>query len=748
MTSHRSKVRRRERSTPLPQAADRLSRLFQTALAHHQRKDLSRAEAGYRDIIALDASQAMVWSNLAAILHETERCAEAIVACGEALRLVPHHLNAQLNLATAQQKLGDFAAAADTFETILVRHPQRADLRKALAVALENCGRGAEAVAIYATLLAATPTDAALWTAKAQVLKHLGRMDEAIACFAEIVRLQPDDAAALSSLGILKAMHSIDNNLQVAAELCVKAALLAPDSASIVNNLGVVLQIRGDTDDALLVLRELVAQQPTFAPAYANIGSIHSSRGRYDEAEVAFTEALRLDPNAQEARIELTKVRRHLCDWTSADDDARTIRRLVGQGTNFMIVLMAVSASADEQLAYARTAMARYKLGRKREPTPVHDRRLRIGYLSADFRDHPVGRLMPEVVARHDRTRFEVFGYSLGAWEMGPLRDRFAVALDAFIDLDKVSDADAATRILSDGIDILVDLTGPTAGSRFDILAQRPAPVQVSFLGLPGTAGSDAYDYLVADRFLVPPGAERFYHEEVVRLPHCYQPSDPARRPRDPLPTRAQCGLPEIGFVFCSFNSPVKITPDVFDVWMRLLHAVEGSVLWLYCKAERTKGNLLARAAERGIAAERIVFAHALPFDLYLARMTCADLFLDTFPYAAGATCNDALWVGLPVLTCVGETYVSRMAGSMLTTLGLDELVTTTLDDYERTALRLAREPDAMIELRDKLAAARASSPLFDMNAFTMSLEKAYELMLASATEGASPVAFDVEEMP
>ena len=572
-------------------------------------------------------------------------------------------------------------------------------------------------------------------------------MAEAIAAFAEIERLQPDDAAALSSLGILKAMHSIDNNLDIAAELCVRAALLRPDSAPIINNLGVVLNIRGDSESALLVLRELVAQQPDFAPAHSNIGSILSSRMRYDEAQDAFEQALRLNASLQEAQIELTKVRRQLCDWTTAEADARTIRQLVGQGENFMIVLMAVSASAEEQLIYARAAMAKYSgRGAARRPAPLDGRRLKIGYISADFRDHPVGRLMPDVIALHDRARFEVIGYSLGAGDMTPLRARFAQAFDSFIDLDRVSDADAVTRIVSDGIDILVDLTGPTAGSRFDILAERPAPVQVSFLGLPGTGGTDAIDYIVADRFLVPPGAERFYSETVVRLPHCYQPSDTARAPLAPLPTRAQCGLPETGFVFCSFNSPVKMTPEVFGVWMRLLHAVEGSVLWLYCNAERTKGNLLARAAELGIGAERIIFVGALPFDLYLARMTCADLFLDTFPYAAGATCNDALWIGLPVVTCVGETYVSRMAGSLLTTLGLDELVTTSLDAYERTALRLACDANELRVLREKLAAAQASSPLFDMKAFTISLETAYGRMIASVLAGGAPTTIDIDK--
>ena len=627
----------------------------------------------------------------------------------------------------------------------MARHPQREDLRWNLATTMERCGRRTEAVLIYEALIAAAPADPALWTAKAEALRHLGRMDEAIATFAEVVRLCPGDAAALSSLGILKAMHSIDNDLDVAAALCIEAALLAPGSAPIVNNLGVVLNMRGEAENALLLLRELVAQQPDFAPAFSNIGSILSSRSRYDEAAEGLREALRIDPDLKEAQIELTKVRRHLCDWTEGEADARTIRQLVGQGVNFMIVLMAVSASGEEQLAYARTAMAKYnRRGPIRQAAPIEGRRIRIGYVSADLRDHPVGRLMPDVIAWHDRTRFEVVGYSLGAGDMTPLFARFAQAFDRFIDLDRVSDADAVMRIIGDDIDILVDLTGPTAGSRFDILAERPAPVQVSFLGLPGTAGTDAFDYIVADRFLVPPGAERFYSEKVVRLPHCYQPSDTARATLSLLPTRARCGLPETGFVFCSFNSPVKLNPEMFDIWMRLLHAVAGSVLWLYCKADRTKANLLARAAERGIAAERIVFAGALPFDLYLSRMTCADLFLDTFPYAAGATCNDALWVGLPVLTCVGETYVSRMAGSLLSTLGLDELVTNSLDDYERTALWLATDAGALDAVRVKLVAGRAASPLFDMERFTRHLESAYAGMMETAAGGAAPISFDV----
>ncbi len=746
MASSKSRQGRRSPVVIAPRQDNALSSLFQAALAHHQRSEYASAETGYRTLLALDPSQAMAWSNLAAILHETGRSVEAVEACGKALRLAPHHLNAQLNLATAQQRLEDFAGAARTFEAILKRHPQRSDLRASLAFALERCGREAEAIAIYDRLIAATPDDVKLWSAKAELLQRLRRMGEAIDAFAEVVRLSPEDPSALSSLGILKALHSIDNDLDEAAALCVKAALLAPASGPIVNNVGVVLNMRGDWENALAVLRELTVQQPGFAPAYSNIGSILSSRSRYDEAQDAFDEALRRDPSLKEAKIELTKVRRHLCDWTTGAADAQTIRTMACDGTNFMIVLMAVSASGDEQLAYARSAMAKYDSRKPVRALALVEgrRRLRIGYISADFRDHPIGHLMPDVIRLHDRAGFEIFGYSLGPAEMTPLRARYAEAFDCFIDLDKVSDADAARRIVLDQIDILVDLTGPTAGSRFDILAERPAPVQVSFLGLPGTSGTDAFDYIVADRFLVPDGAERFYSEKVVRMPHSYQPGDNARTTLVPAPTRAECGLPETGFVFCSFNSPVKITPEVFDTWMRLLWAVDGSVLWLYCKAERAKANLLARAAERGIAPERIVFAAALPFELYLTRMACADLFLDTHPYAAGATCNDALWVGLPVVTCIGETYVSRMAGSLLSTLGLDELVTTSLDDYERTALRLSTEPGAIDTVRSKLAAARMASPLFDMQRFTANLESAYAGMIEAAAAGIGPVSFDV----
>lgn len=728
-------------------AGEREATAFQRALERHHAGDRTSAETLYRQILTRDPAQAMVWSNLAAILTDAGRFEEAIAACEEALAREPDHLNAMINLAGARQNTGDFAAATEIYTRLLTRHPQRFDIRMSLSHALERLGRFDDAIAVYDAMIAMDPRNVEALKSRAEILRKIGRDRDAIEAFADVVRVEPDEASALSNLGVLRAMYSRDNDLDAAAELCMKAALLAPTSAPIINNLGIVLGLRGDYDNALLLLRQLIAEHPTFAAAHSNLGSVLGTLCKYEDASAAFRQALTLDPTMREPKVELTKTRRYLCDWSSYADDRATIRSLADQAANFLIVLMASSTSAQEQLNYSITAMTRLNAAtrpRRSAATDVGRRRLRVGYMSADYKNHPVGRLVPDLIARHDRTRFEVFGYSLGASDPVPLRLRLMRSFDHFIDLHRLSDADAAKRMEMDGIDILIDLTGPTAGGRIGILALRPAPIQISFLGLPGTSGAEAIDYIVADRTLIPPTLDRFYSERVVRLPHCYQPSDGERRLLSPLPSRSDCGLPEEGFVFCSFNSPVKITPEVFAVWLRLLHAVPGSLLWIYATLDATKANLRARAREFGIAEERIVFAGNIPYEMYLTRMTCADLFLDTHPYGAGATANDALWAGLPIVTCIGETYVSRMSASLLTTMGLEELIHDTIESYEACALRLARDPQALRALREKLSTAKAGSPLFDMARFTHDLEAAYIDMAERSARGEQPRSFDV----
>ena len=353
---------------------------------------------------------------------------------------------------------------------------------------------------------------------------------------------------------------------------------------------------------------------------------------------------------------------------------------------------------------------------------------MRIGYLSSDFHDHATAYLIAELIERHDRDRFEIHGYSYGADPGGDMRARLVSAFDRFSDIDALSHRDAAARIRADDIDILVDLKGHTYRARPKILAFRPAPVQVNYLGFPGTMGAPFIDYIVADNFIVPRDRQMLFAEKLAYLPDCYQPND-TRREIAAAPSRAECGLPAQGFVFCGFNNSFKITPAFFAIWMRLLQQVPGSVLWLLESNALVRRNLSAAAFAADVDPARLVFAPILKHRDHLARHRHADLFLDTLPCNAHTTASDALWAGLPVLTCAGETFAGRVAGSIVRAVGLAELVASSPRDYEALALALARDPARLDDIRSRLDAGRASLPLFDMAKHTRDLEALYTRM-------------------
>lgn len=574
-----------------------------------------------------------------------------------------------------------------------------------------------------------------------------GRSEDAIEHYRDVLALDPGRADALTNLSTILAARG---HVAEAAELAQRARALVPDNAEIANNCAVVLHQGGRTAEAADGYREALAIDPSHAGAWANLGVALQELFRFDDAAQAFEQALALQPGFGAAKVEAIKIRRHICDWTRFEADRAELLALVGQSVDavFTLLLMAFPSTAAEQLACARQHMARLvaePVGVDGRVRPPPGRRLRVGYLSHDYREHPVGRLLPELLAQHDRGAVEVFGYALGLDDPGRVRARIRRGCEHFVDLHGLSDGDAATRIVADGIDVLVDLTGPTSGARLGILARRPAPVQVSFLGWPGTTGADFIDYVVGDAFLIPADHAGFYSEQIVQLPRCYQPSDPYRAAALPVLTRAACGLPDGAFVFCSFNNTSKLTPDVFDLWLSLLAEVDGSVLWLYGKTPRAVANLLAWAEARGIGAERIVFAPVSTMDTYLARLRLADLFLDSFPYNAGATCNDALWMGLPVVTMAGDTYVSRMAGSLLRAAGLPELITGSPEAYRALAFRLATEPDLLGAVRRRLAE-RDASPLFDMPGFAATWERALAHMNALDRAGLAPAGFAIPD--
>jgi len=659
--------------------------------------------------------------------HGRGRLREAAILYRKAVQARPDLADAHYNLAIAVKALGRLEEAAAAYGCALALRPEWPEALGNLANVLNDLGRRDEAAAAWDRALALRPDWPEGQCSRGALLLGLGRPAEAAAACRRALALRPDFAAAHCNLA-----HAL-RDVGAAAEAIRaygKAVDLDPTLADAHAALGHLLLGLGKWEEALAAYRRAAALRPRHAPVHANVGNALRELGRVEAAIAAYRQAVTLDADFAEAFAQLVQLRRHACDWGGLAADEARLLDLARRGRIPVTVfpLLAGPASAADQLHAARRWAAALPSAPAPEPRPAAGR-IRLGYLSSDFRDHPVATLVAELFERHDRAGFEVFGYSIGPDDGSPLRRRLEAAFDRFADLEALSDGDAADRIGADGVDILVDLNGYTRLARTGILARRPAPVQVEWLGYPGTMGADFIDWAIVDPVVAPAGDEAFFSERLVRLPHSYQPTDTTRRLAE-SPPRALAGLPEAGFVFCCFNTAYKLGPALFDIWMRLLAAVPGSVLWLLEGAAPMPANLKREAAARGVDPQRLVFAPRLPAADHLARHRCADLFLDTLPYNAHTTASDALWAGLPVLTCKGPTFAGRVAASLLEAAGLPDLVTQSLAAYESLALSLAQQPDLLAELRRRLEENRAAAPLFDTARFARDIEAAYRSMV------------------
>lgn len=481
-----------------------------------------------------------------------------------------------------------------------------------------------------------------------------------------------------------------------------------------------------------------------------NLGITFQELGRKTEAIGCFERILRLKPDQTAVRSLKLLLLAQICDWDGLRAEAGHLATLGIEGRAASPFTMLTLEDNPERHAIRsrRYSAERFLL----QPFPPLQRpaaepeKLRIGYFSAEVRNHPVARLMARVFELHDRSRFAVHLYSYGPRADDETRARIAGGVDLFRDVENLSEQQMAELARRDGIDIAIDLTGHTSYARTGLFACRPAPVQISYLGYPGTIGAPFIDYVVADRTLIPEDQARFYTEAPIYLPHCYQAQDDRAEIADP-PSRSELGLPEQGFVFCAINNGYKMRPELFDIWMRLLDRVEGSALWLLKSNPWAEENLRKEAIARGVDPNRIVFADFKPYADYIGQFRRADLFLDSFVYNAGATASNALWAGLPVLTRMGQGYPARMAGSLLAAIGLPELVTTSDADYERLALELATDPARLAMIRDKLAANRTATPLFDSPLFTRHLEEGYRLAYRRWLAGEAPSPIDVPDL-
>ncbi|NYZ12162.1 tetratricopeptide repeat protein [Azospirillum sp. RWY-5-1] len=631
--------------------------------------------------------------------------------------------------------------------------PEEAVARSNRAEGLRRAGRLEEAEAEHRAALRWLPRFGGIHFNLGVLLHGCGRLAEAAACYVEAARLMPSFAAANANAGaVLKDLGRLAE-----AERALRAAVRTdPALLAARLNLGAVLRDGGRLREATAAFRTAIALAPGVAESHANLALALKESGDAPGSIPAFERALVLGlPDAGGVLAQLVQQRRHLARWDGLAERSAALRDLVRRGASQQVqpwIFLSEGAGPAQERACAERYSAWRTRSASRAPalqegrrTLAADGRLRVGYLSADYHEHATAVLIAELIERHDRGRVHVTGISYGPDDGGPMRRRLAAGFDRFMDVAALSHADAARRIAADGIDVLVDLKGHTQGARLEIMALRPAPVQAQWLGYPGTMGAPFIDYVIADPVVAPFDQQPHYCERIVHLPRVYQPNDRRRAIAD-RPTRADCGLPADGFVAACFNTAYKITPDLFAVWMRLLHAIPGSVLWLLESHPEAAANLRREAAARGVDPARLVFAPKAPLPEHLGRHGLADLFLDTLPYNAHTTASDALWAGLPLLTVRGEGFAARVAASLLDAAGLPELVCGSLAEYEAAALRLARSPDKVAALKARLAAGRSSSALFDTDRFARALERAFETMWTIHASGQPPRGFAVPD--
>jgi protein O-GlcNAc transferase len=703
--------------------------------------------------------------NLGLVLTSLQRHGDAIESYRHALRIKPDFAEAHSALGNALCTVGLRDAAVDSYRRFLEIKPDAAEGYKNLGNVLAAIDRAEEASACYRRALSIAPDDAEALDGLGRELMRLKRPGEAVDCCRRAVALMPNSPVFNNNLG--NVLNELKRHEE--AERCYRRTLeLVPDSAEVLNNLGIVLTDLHRFDEAIRLLRRALQIKADYAEAYSNLGNVFNMQRSYEEAIACYRRALQLQPNSADAQknlgtalkklgrldeaadcyrralqldpdngstlIELAATERQICDWRSVAAHEAQILDHVRRGDAAIepFRFLSFSHTSADQLRCARNYWAASGHAAY-DPyiAPKHDRntKTRIAYLSSDFRDHPTSYLLVELLERHDRSKFEIIGISFGPDDESAIRRRVIDAVDRFVDIRESTDAAAARQIAEMSVDIAVDVNGLTAFNRCAVLARRPAPIAVNYLAYPGTMGAKFIDYIIVDRFIVPPEQQPFFSERLVHLPDCYQPND-SKRPIDArTPSRAACGLPEHSFVFACFNNSYKITPQLFDIWCRLLNAVPESVLWLLQDNASAVINLRQEAQARGVSPDRLVFAPRIALAEHLARHRLADLFLDTLPINAHTTASDALWAGLPVITCAGATFASRVAGSLLHAVGLPELVTHDLADYERLALELAAKPTLLAGVRTTLSRNLSTSPLFDSERYRKNIEAAYLIM-------------------
>lgn len=721
--------------------------MLKRAMALQRANNLVDAENLYRQVLCQSAHHFDALYCLGMIKSQTGQHAAAIEFMEAAVKSNPDSAIAILGLGNACFAMGKLELALNNFDRALALHPRFPEALYSRANVLMALGRIIEAAESYARALAVAPDWPEALTNYGNALHELGRYAEALKSYDRAIVHMPSVAMLHSNrANVLRDMRRWAEALTSAD----RALAIEPRYVDALINRGNILQDLERYEDALAAFDLALSLAPDHLAALNNRANVLRDLHRHEQAAKTVTRLLELAPDWDYARGLLLQSLRYSCDWNDYERIVTRIEKDVraGKKAEFPFAFLAVSDSAADQLRCAQSYVAD-----KYPPSTAHlwtgqryrHDKIRVAYLSADFREHATSYLMAGLFERHDRNRFETLAFSFRPEEHSMTGRRVKAAFDRFVDVSRVKDHDIAAQMRDLEVDIAVDLMGFTVDSRTAIFANRPAPIQINYLGFPGTMGAGYMDYIIADRFIIPEDLQALYAEKVVYLPDCFQANDDQRRISETTPSRAEAGLPDAGLVFCSFNNVNKLSPTIFDVWMRLLQAVPQSVLWLATDNVPAQKNLRTVAVRLGVDPGRLIFAPRLPYADHLARCQLADLFLDTLPFNAGTTASDALWAGVPVLTCAGEAFASRMAGSLLQAVGLPELITHNLQEYEALAYKLASTRSMLTGIRARLAQGRATGPLFDTDRFRHHIEAAYVNMWERYQRGDKPESFAIE---
>jgi protein O-GlcNAc transferase len=723
--------------------------------ALHLQGHLDEAIEAYNKVLLINPEMTDTIINLGQAFYSKGAIDKAVACCRRVNFKNPDNLDANLLLASAYLGQEKAELAKSHLRKVLAKEPNNVDALFKFALAEEKLDRLENALAGYQRIIELNPNLPEVFINIGRLYKTRHELNKAMECYQTALILNPAIAELQNNVGTIQLQLGEYSEAQKSFR---KALEISPNYVSALHNLGNTFQKMGLLEEAIDCYRKTLIIEPDFIPAHYHLGLIYQTQKEHEQAIDCFRKALFLNPDYTNATCYLYHQLQYLCDWKELDDlgariDSATLDSLKNSRKPNEVPFLSISRRIDPAMDYEIAKAWSAEIDHRAANAPgslsagvkfthscrASKKKIIVGYLSNNFKNHPTGHLLSGMFRHHNRDDFAIYCYSFGEDDKSEFRKQIQSECDRFIEIGTLSYSEAARHIHHDKVDILVDLVGFTHGHRMQIAAMRPAPIQVRWLGMAGTTGADFFDYIILDSIVVPQDHAEFYSEQLVLMPHCYQVNNRDQDIAQNSWSKEDMGLPENAFVFCCFCSRYKLDPIIFDAWLRILNKNSRSVLWLMGGNKTAGKNLKKYAQVKGVRSDRLVFAFPLPKAEHLSRLQHADIVLDTHIVNGAATTSDALWAGVPVLTLQGSHFASRMSSSILTAIGLPELITYDLKTYETLAVRLAQNSEGLNSIRKKLAENRLTQPLFDTHRFITNLESAYKEMRRIFLAGEKP---------